>query len=99
MKEDLIIGSNNEILEHLNKAEYGTHYILVYPNIETLRETYSRYVKSQLEDNNESVLILPYYETANRVRKTLSEGFVNNIAEGKLLMVLLMTLIAIAFLK
>ncbi len=83
MKENLIIGSNNEILDHLNKAEYGTHSILVYPNIETLRETYSTYAKSQLEDNNEIVLILPYYETANKVRKTLSEGFVNNIAEGK----------------
>jgi hypothetical protein len=36
----------------------------------------------QLEDNNEIVLILPYYETANNVRKILSEGFVNNIADG-----------------
>jgi hypothetical protein len=53
----------------------------VYPDIETLRETYSRYAKSQLEDNNEIVLILPYYETANDVRKTLSEGFVN-MADG-----------------
>jgi hypothetical protein len=83
MKENLITGSNNEILEHLNKAEYGTHSILVYPNIETLSGTYSRYVKTQLEDNNEIVLLLPYYETANKVRKTLSEGFVNNIAYGK----------------
>jgi hypothetical protein len=82
MKEDLITGSNNEILDHLFHAEYGTHSILVYPNIETLRETYSRYVKMQLEDNNEIVLILPYYETANNVRKILSEGFVSNIADG-----------------
>jgi MEDS: MEthanogen/methylotroph, DcmR Sensory domain len=83
MKENLITtGSNNEILEHLHQTEYGTHSILVYPNVETLRETYSRYVKSQLEDNNEIVLILPYYETANKVRKTLSEGFANNIADG-----------------
>jgi hypothetical protein len=84
MKENLITtGSNNEILEHLNKAECGTHSILVYPNIEMLRETYSRYVKTQLQDNNEIVLLLPYYETANKVRKTLSEGFVNNVADGK----------------
>jgi hypothetical protein len=82
MKENLITGSNNEILDHLFHAEYGTHSILVYPNIETLRETYSRYVKMQLEDNNEIVLILPYYETANNVRKILSEGFVNNIADS-----------------
>ena len=99
MKENLITtGSNNEILEHLNQAEYGTHSILVYPNIETLRETYSRYVKSQLEDNNEIVLILPYYETANKVRKTLSEGFVNNIADGMVMMLMLMTPIATALL-
>src|SRR2546421_2955871 len=82
MKEDLITGSYNDILDHLTRAEYGTHSILVYPDIETLRETYSRYAKSQLEDNNEIVLILPYYETADKVRKTLSEGVVNNIADG-----------------
>jgi hypothetical protein len=83
MKENLITtGSNNEILDHLTHAEYGTHSILVYPNIETLRETYSRYAKMQLEDNNEIVLILPYYETADKVRKILSEGVVNNIADG-----------------
>jgi MEDS: MEthanogen/methylotroph, DcmR Sensory domain len=83
MKENLITtGSYNVILDHLAHAEYGTHSILVYPNIETLRETYSKYVKSQLEDNNEIVLILPYYETANKVRKTLSGGFVNNIDNG-----------------
>src|SRR5947208_7068031 len=83
MKENLITtGSNNEILDRLTHAEYGTHSILVYPNIETLRETYSRYAKMQLEDNNEIVLILPYYETADKVRKILSEGVVNNIADG-----------------
>jgi MEDS: MEthanogen/methylotroph, DcmR Sensory domain len=78
MKENLITGSNNDILDHLTRAEYGTHSILVYRNIETLRETYSRYIKMQLEDNNEIVLILPYYETTNNVRKTLSNSdFVN----------------------
>jgi MEDS: MEthanogen/methylotroph, DcmR Sensory domain len=82
MKGNLIITCpNNDILDHLFHAEYGSHSILVYPDIETLRETYSRYAKSQLEDNNEIVLILPYYETANKVRKTLSEGVVNNIAD------------------
>jgi MEDS: MEthanogen/methylotroph, DcmR Sensory domain len=78
MKENLITGSNNEILDHLTHIEYGTHSILVYPNRETLRETYSRYVKRQLEDSNEIVVILPYYETADKVRKTLSNSdFIN----------------------
>lgn len=77
----LITGSNHEILEHLINTEYGAHSIIVYPNIQTLRETYSKYVKRQLEDNNEIVVILPYYETIDKVRKTLTDGFVT-IADG-----------------
>src|SRR6188472_2268907 len=81
MKENLITGSDNEIFGHLINVEYGSHSILVYPNIETLREAYSRYAKKQLEDNNEIVVILPYYETTDKVRKTLTDGFVT-IADG-----------------
>ena len=82
MKENLItIAPNHDILEHLINTEYGAHSIIVYPNIQTLRETYSKYVKRQLEDNNEIVVILPYYETTDKVRKTLTDGFVT-IADG-----------------
>src|SRR5919198_2083202 len=81
--ENLITGSSNEILEYLTHTEYGAHSIIVYPTIGTLREIYLRYAKRQLEDNNEIVLILPYYETTDKVRKTLSEGFVNNITDGE----------------
>jgi hypothetical protein len=82
MKENLItIAPNHDILEHLINTEYGAHSIIVYPNIQTLRETYSKYVKRQLEDNNEIVVILPYYETIDKVRKTLTDGFVT-IADG-----------------
>jgi hypothetical protein len=82
MKENLItIAPNHEILEHLINTEYGAHSIIVYPNIQTLRETYSKYVKRQLKDNNEIVVILPYYETTDKVRKTLTDGFVT-IADG-----------------
>ena len=38
----------------------------------TLRQIYSGYIKAQLEDNNEIVLILPYYETTEMVRSVLS---------------------------
>ena len=37
----------------------------------TLRQIYSGYIKDQLEDN-EIVLILPYYETTEMVRSILS---------------------------
>jgi hypothetical protein len=45
---------------------------MVYPDLMTLRGVYSHYTKMQLEHNNEIVLILPYYETTNMVRLTLS---------------------------
>ncbi len=54
-------------------AEYGVHYFVVYPDINTLRRIYSYYAKMQLEDNNEIVLIIPYYETTEMVRSVLSE--------------------------
>jgi hypothetical protein len=44
----------------------------------TLRGIYSYYAKMQLEDNNEIVLILPYYETTEMVRSVLSGKNKNN---------------------
>ena len=53
-------------------SEYGVHYLVVYPDMITLRRIYSYYTKMQLEDNNEIVLIVPYYETTEMVRSVLS---------------------------
>ena len=53
-------------------SEYGVHYLVVYPDMNTLRRIYSYYTKMQLEDNNEIVLIVPYYETTGMVRSVLS---------------------------
>ncbi|HEX7207516.1 MAG TPA: hypothetical protein VF233_04995 [Nitrososphaeraceae archaeon] len=52
-------------------SEYGVHYLVVYPDMNTLRRIYSYYTKMQLEDNNEIVLIVPYYETTEMVRSVL----------------------------
>ena len=55
------------------QADYGSHYIIVYPDLSTLRRIYSNYSKIQLEDKkNDIVLILPFYETTESVRKILS---------------------------
>ena len=59
-------------------SEYGVHSLVVYPDMNTLRRIYSYYAKMQLEDNNEIVLILPYYETAEMVRSVLSGENKNN---------------------
>ncbi len=72
MLKNLIYGNTKNILEQLRQAEYGAHYIIVYPDIMTLREIYSGYIKSQIKDNKEIVLILSYYETVDNLRNFLS---------------------------
>ena len=69
MKNDV-----SSAINQLRQADYGDHYMIVYPDLNTLREIYSRYIKFQLEENNEIVLIIPYYETTDSVRRILSEN-------------------------
>jgi hypothetical protein len=59
-------------LDHLNQTEYGAHYMVIYPDLVTLRELYSNYVRKQIKDNNEIVLVNPFYETTDSVRQVLS---------------------------
>jgi hypothetical protein len=56
----------------------GSHCLMVFPDLMTLRGVYSHYTKMQLEDSNEIVLILPYYETTGMVRLTLSGETIYN---------------------
>ena len=72
MLKNAIYGNTKNIVEQLRQADYGTHYIIVYPDIMTLREIYSNYIKYQIEDKNEIVLVLSYYETVNNLRNYLS---------------------------
>jgi hypothetical protein len=62
------------ILAQLNQIESGAHYILIYDDLITFRQIYSYYTKIQLEENNELVLLLPYYETTDTVRRYLREN-------------------------
>jgi hypothetical protein len=65
----------NDALHHMTQAEYGAHHIIIYPDLDTLRELYSNYVHTQTDKNNEIVLINPFYETTNSVRQVLSEKY------------------------
>jgi hypothetical protein len=60
-------GRGSEALDSFRKSPPVTHCLMVYPDLRTLRGIYSHYTKIQLEDNNEMVLILPYYETTDMV--------------------------------
>ena len=75
----LNLKNSTEILEQLKAAKHGSHYLIVYPDIVTLREIYSSYIKTALDERNEFVIVLPYYETVDTVRKILSQGDGANI--------------------
>ncbi|MFZ0203257.1 MAG: hypothetical protein WAL46_06145 [Nitrososphaeraceae archaeon] len=70
-KPKIPLRSVSEGLDLLGEPISGTHCLMVYPDLMTLRGMYSHYTKTQLEDN-EVVLILPYYETVDMVRFVLS---------------------------
>ncbi|MGG6460002.1 MAG: hypothetical protein ACM3JQ_01110 [Candidatus Eiseniibacteriota bacterium] len=60
-----------DIVRSLSKTEPGSHQIVVYPELGMLRKIYSNYIHEQLE-NNEIVLMLPFYETVDSVKKVLT---------------------------
>jgi hypothetical protein len=63
-----------EAAETISQIEYGLHCLLVYRDLYTLREFYSNYVQKQIM-NNEMIQIMPFYETENSVRETLSRSW------------------------
>ncbi len=70
----------NGALDEINQAEYGAHYMIIYPDLDTLRDLYSNYAHKQIQENNGIVLIHPFYETTDSVRQVLSEKFNDGIS-------------------
>ena len=58
----------------ISESDYGTHTLIVYQNLNMLREFYSYYVKKRIEEKNEVIQLASFYETEDSVRKSLSEG-------------------------
>ena len=62
-----------KISDRLLHASMGYHYLVLYPNIETIRKIYANYVKRQIEEEpNSVVLFLSYYDTTDNVRSILN---------------------------
>jgi hypothetical protein len=59
-------------LDNCRESSPGSHCLMVYPELMALRGVYSHYTKMQLEQGNEIILILPYYENTEMVRLILS---------------------------
>ena len=75
--QTVFYGHAEEISQELRRSESGAHFLIIYPNLQTLREMYSHYTKSALFEGDEIVVILPFYETADTVRRILSENGAN----------------------
>jgi MEDS: MEthanogen/methylotroph, DcmR Sensory domain len=71
----------DDALHHMNQAEHGAHFMIIYPNLDMLREIYSNYIHKQIEENNGTVLINPFYETTDSVKQVLSRKYNNDINE------------------
>jgi hypothetical protein len=59
----------------ISEIDYGVHCLLIYTDLSILREFYSNYIPEQIEDKEQVVQIMPFYETENSVREAL---FKNN---------------------
>jgi hypothetical protein len=75
--KNIFEGNPVEVSEELLKSAYGSHIAIIYPDLPTLREMYSQYIKSVLSNGNEIVMILPFLETVDNVRRILSEDSAN----------------------
>lgn len=62
----------DQIADQLLQVASGHHYLILYSNIETMRRVYSNYIKRQMEEEPDAmVLFLPYYDTTDNVRDVL----------------------------
>jgi hypothetical protein len=62
-----IVGSIPEILRLLEDAKFGERHVVVYPDLDDFRKIYGQYTKKHVEQDNEVVVLLPFYETVDSV--------------------------------
>jgi hypothetical protein len=77
--KNIFQGKSAEVSEELMKSAFGSHFEIIYPDLPTLREMYSQYIKIVLSNGNEIVMILPFLETVYNVRRILTENSANII--------------------
>ena len=73
--------SNNRLIhentlgigEHLSKMTLGEHNMLIYADINSLREIYCSHSRKSLQSRNNAVIILYHYESKGSIRNALKE--------------------------
>ena len=69
-----IYGNPESIQEELKNTAFGAHHLIAYPDLATLRKVYSHYINAALNVKNEIVIMLPFFETTDAVRRALRES-------------------------
>jgi hypothetical protein len=63
-----------DMVKQLSEFPQGLHCLMIYPDIITLREFYTCYIKKQIEEKNRIVLFNPFYETVSSIRRAFSDS-------------------------
>jgi len=58
--------------QQLIETEFGSHFLLSIPELDTWRVLYPATVKKYFIDDNSIVLVIPFYETTQSVRQALA---------------------------
>lgn len=61
-------------IKSLSETEFGFHVLVVYPNLEILREIYLHYFKLNMANNNEGIAYFTYYENEDSVKDFLNSS-------------------------
>jgi hypothetical protein len=57
MTQNLLNYHVDDVIDHINQAEYGVHHLIIYPDLGTLRKIYPNNVRKHLQEINDIVLI------------------------------------------
>jgi hypothetical protein len=86
MNPDKCESSNNgvhHVLNSLLSTGIGTHTVLVYPDLKTIREVYTNYISANGKKKSELFVILPYYETVENVRNNIESNKNTSISRNE----------------
>jgi hypothetical protein len=80
-----------QISDSLVRVPIGHHYLILYSSLDMMRKVYSKYVKGQIENApNSVILLMPYYDSTDKVREVLDSMGINvkeNERRGALIIV------------
>jgi hypothetical protein len=72
-KEKLVDANLESIIQLVCEFDYGEHSIIIYPDLSSFREIYTRLTRTRIHDHNDRVILLPHYETTKSVEQSLME--------------------------